>query len=103
MLACAQGRVAATLWAAVILWSVRVAGVYIGSWAGARAAGAPKEHRWRVWQGMITQARLPRRPAAIAPRRLPPALVLGTLSRCIGTACQMQSSIPKPNPKPLDR
>ncbi len=51
----AQGRVVATLWAAVIVWAVRLGAVYLGSWAGARAAGTPPEHRRKVWQGMVTQ------------------------------------------------
>ena len=45
----------ATLWAAVIVWAVRIGAVYLGSWAGAHAAGAPPEHARKVWQGMITQ------------------------------------------------
>ena len=50
-----QGRVVATLWVALILWLVRVAAIYGGSWLGSWLGGTPPEYRLRIWQGMITQ------------------------------------------------
>lgn len=50
-----QGRVVATLWVAVGVYTVRLLAVYLGSWTGAWMGGTPTEHRRKVWQGMITQ------------------------------------------------
>ena len=51
-----QGSLASTLGAAALVWAVRLAAVYCGSWLGAWLGGTPPEHRRRVWYGMITQA-----------------------------------------------
>ena len=45
----------ATLWVALIVWLVRVAAIYGGSWLGSWLGGTPPEFRLRIWQGMITQ------------------------------------------------
>ncbi|KAK9793176.1 hypothetical protein WJX73_005312 [Symbiochloris irregularis] len=46
----------ATLWAGAVLFAVRLAAVFMGSWLGAFIGGTPSEHRSKIWQGMITQA-----------------------------------------------
>lgn len=56
-----QGRVVATLWVAVGVYTVRLLAVYLGSWMGAWMGGTPTEHRRKVWQGMITQVWFVRR------------------------------------------
>ncbi len=56
-----QGRVVATLWVAVGVYTVRLLAVYLGSWMGAWMGGTPTEHRRKVWQGMITQVGVVRR------------------------------------------
>ncbi|BDA45644.1 hypothetical protein COCOBI_07-4310 [Coccomyxa sp. Obi] len=50
------GRVVATLWVAVGVYTVRLLAIYLGSWVGAWMGETPTEHRRKVWQGMITQA-----------------------------------------------
>lgn len=50
-----QRPLLATLWAAAILFAVRVVAVFMGSWMGAFVGGTPPELRRKIWQGMITQ------------------------------------------------
>lgn len=45
-----------SLWAAAILYVVRLAGVWLGCWLGAGAGGTPPDVGQRLWMGMITQA-----------------------------------------------
>ncbi|PSC70125.1 monovalent Cation:Proton antiporter-1 family [Micractinium conductrix] len=45
-----------SLWAAAILYAVRLAGVWLGCWAGGQAGGAQPEVARRMWMGMVTQA-----------------------------------------------
>ena len=53
-----QAPLLGTLWAAIIIWLVRLAAIFLGSWLGAYMGGSTVEHRRRIWQGMITQVRL---------------------------------------------
>lgn len=46
-----------SLWAAAILYVVRLAGVWLGCWLGAGAGGTPPDVGQRLWMGMITQVR----------------------------------------------
>ena len=46
-----------SLWAAAILYVVRLAGVWLGCWLGAGAGGTPPVVGQRLWMGMITQVR----------------------------------------------
>ena len=52
-----QAPLLGTLWAAIIIWLVRLAAIFLGSWLGAYMGGSTVEHRRRIWQGMITQVR----------------------------------------------
>lgn len=45
-----------SLWAAGILYVVRLGGVWVGCWLGAEAGGTPHDVARRLWMGMITQA-----------------------------------------------
>jgi hypothetical protein len=45
------------LWAAAILFAVRMAAVYCGSWTGCKLGDTSTEHRQHLWMGMVTQAR----------------------------------------------
>ncbi|KAL4419768.1 hypothetical protein ABPG75_006866 [Micractinium tetrahymenae] len=45
-----------SLWAALILYVVRLAGVWLGCWVGAEAGGTPLDVSRRLWMGMVTQA-----------------------------------------------
>lgn len=45
-----------SLWAALILYVVRLAGVWLGCWVGAEAGGTPPDVARRLWMGMVTQA-----------------------------------------------
>ena len=56
---CMQDALMATIWVGVIVWVVRLAAVYCGSWIGAWLGGTPPDLRRKVWQGMITQVRSP--------------------------------------------
>lgn len=47
-----------SLWAAAILYVVRLAGVWLGCWLGAGAGGTPPDVGQRLWMGMITQVHL---------------------------------------------
>ena len=44
-----------TLWAAVILYVVRLAAVWVGCWLGAEVSATPHDTSQRLWMGMITQ------------------------------------------------
>lgn len=44
-----------SLWAAAILYVVRLAGIWLGCWLGAGAGGTPPDVGQRLWMGMITQ------------------------------------------------
>ena len=46
-----------TAWMASLVCAVRAAAVYCGSHVGCWASGSPPEHRSRMWQTMLTQAR----------------------------------------------
>ena len=50
-----QAPLLGTLWAAMIIWAVRLVAIWLGSWLGAYLGGSSVEHRRRIWQGMITQ------------------------------------------------
>ena len=43
------------LWAAAILFVIRVGAVYCGSWGGCKLGDTLAEHRQHLWMGMITQ------------------------------------------------
>jgi hypothetical protein len=44
-----------TLWLAALLFLVRVAAVWLGSFIGCWASDTPTEHGTRMWQTMLTQ------------------------------------------------
>ena len=52
---CGQAPLLGTLWAAMIVWLVRLVAIFLGSWLGAYMGGSTVDHRRRIWQGMITQ------------------------------------------------
>ena len=41
---------------AAVLFTVRIAGIWVGSWVGAMYGGVPLPQRGLIWQGMVTQA-----------------------------------------------
>ncbi|GAB4816047.1 hypothetical protein N2152v2_003093 [Parachlorella kessleri] len=45
-----------TLWVALLLYLVRLAGIWVGCYSGAALGGAPEVVGSRVWMGMVTQA-----------------------------------------------
>ncbi len=46
----------ATVWAALIIYTVRLAGIWLGCWVGAEVGGTPPDVSRRLWMGMVTQA-----------------------------------------------
>ena len=50
-----QAPLLGTLWAAMIVWLVRLVAIFLGSWLGAYMGGSTVDHRRRIWQGMVTQ------------------------------------------------
>jgi len=46
------------LWLGGVIYVVRIAAVYAGCHAGCWLSATPPEHRKRIWQAMITQARI---------------------------------------------
>ncbi|KAL4856974.1 hypothetical protein ACK3TF_002671 [Chlorella vulgaris] len=45
-----------TLWAAAIIYFVRLGGIWLGCWLGAGAGGTSAETSQHLWMGMVTQA-----------------------------------------------
>lgn len=89
--ACAQKPLVVTLWAAAIVFVVRLAAIFMGSWLGAFIGGTPAEHRRKIWQGMVTQVR--------KVSFDPPCLALASFpSSCCGCAdrADMSASLPVP-------
>ncbi len=50
-----QGSFVGSLWVAVILCLVRLAGIWGGCWLGCWLGATPVDHRKHMWYGMITQ------------------------------------------------
>ena len=50
-----QAPLLATLWAACVVWVVRLFAIFTGAWLGAFMGGSSVDHRRRMWQAMITQ------------------------------------------------
>ena len=53
-----QGSFVGSLWVAVILCLVRLAGIWGGCWLGCWLGATPVDHRKHMWYGMITQVSL---------------------------------------------
>ena len=52
-----QAAVRDSLWAAALLYLVRLAGIWLGCAGGAVLGATPEPIGGRVWMGMVTQAR----------------------------------------------
>ena len=59
-----MGSLAANLPLASFVFSLRFAGILLGSYVGGRLGGCPTEQYERFWMGFITQARSPREQSA---------------------------------------
>lgn len=59
------------LWAAAVMFGVRLGAVWVGCWLGAQAGGTPQEVAQNLWMGMVTQAGIALGLAQVVAARFP--------------------------------